>query len=310
MPMSPHSLTAPTDVMVYAEVIGDPIAQSKSPIIHKYWLEQLGLCGDYRRTLVPEGRLADALESRRADPDWLGCNVTIPHKRHAAALVDQLDDLAEAIGAINCIVPMEGGLFGTNSDVDGIAAVLADVPLEGRKTAIIGAGGSARAAVAYLAARQAGEIQLLVRDPKKAGPLLDLAPERIRIANLDSASAALDGAAAIINATQLGMTGCPAMPLDLLQAVARHSGDATLFDMVYDPLETAFLRTGRDGGARVIGGLTMLVGQAARAFELFFGAKAPPVDDLLHDHLLTTGRYDSTHLGYNLGSQSLTSACS
>src|SRR5258708_20271081 len=94
----------------YAEVIGDPIAQSKSPIIHKYWLERLKLAGDYRRTFVPKGSLADHLSARRDDPDSLGCNITIPHKENAPTLGNRLDPQTAAIRAQNFLLPAPDGL--------------------------------------------------------------------------------------------------------------------------------------------------------------------------------------------------------
>jgi shikimate dehydrogenase len=274
----------------YAEVIGDPIAQSKSPIIHKYWLERLKLAGDYRRAFVPKGSLAGHLSARRDDPDWLGCNVTIPHKEDAVHLVDRLDPKAAAIGAVNCVVRVPDGLAGTNTDVDGVAAALDGTALEGAKSAIIGAGGGARAAVAYLASRNVANIVVVVRNPVNAAALREIAPETsLEIGHFGNAAALLDGAGAIVNASPLGMSSCPLMPDDLLAAVARHAARATVFDMVYDPIETRFLAAGRDAGAHGVDGLTMLIGQAAGAFELFFGGAPPPSDAELRG-LLVTGR--------------------
>jgi len=284
--------------MRYAEVIGDPIAQSKSPIIHKYWLDRLKLTRDYRRTLVSPDALAGFLEARRVDPDWLGCNVTIPHKESAAKLVDEIDETAKAIGATNCILPRAGGLWATNTDVDGIAAALDGVDLDARKAVIIGGGGAARAAIFYLAERRA-ETLVLVRNPEKAERLRNLDP-KIEIAALTTASTMIAGAVAIINASPLGMMGCPAMAPELLAAVARHAPGSTLLDMVYNPLETRFLAAGTEAGARVIDGLTMLIGQASRAFELFFGAKPPPTDERLRDILV--GNH-SSDWGYKQGSK-------
>ena len=283
----------------YAEVIGDPVAQSKSPAIHKFWLDRLKLSGDYRRTHVPRGTVADFLRERRSDPDWLGCNVTIPHKVDAADLVDQLDEKARAIGAVNCVVSRRSGLFGTNTDIEGVGAGLDGTALEGAKAAIIGGGGASRAATAYLASRGVSELLILVRDPQKAEPLRAIAPAiRVIVAPIDTARDSLEGSAAIINATQLGMTGYAQMSGDLIDGVARHACGVTLFDMVYEPIETRFLATGREAGGTVVDGLTMLIGQAARAFELFFGAKAPPPDERLRS-LLIRGRSDPVDLGYN-----------
>lgn len=272
--------------MRYAEVIGDPIAQSKSPLIHRYWLKQLDLDGDYRRTQVRSDNLADYLYEKRDDPPWLGCNVTIPHKEHAARLVDQLDPAAEAIGAVNCVIPRDGGLFGTNTDVDGIAVALSGSPLGSRKAVVIGSGGAARAAVAYLAGRALANITILARDPSKAEALRSLARRTpFDVAPLGYARSAVEGASLIANATQMGMTGCDEMPDGLLADIATAASGATLFDMIYNPPETPFLAMGRHRGARVVDGLTMLIGQAARAFELFFGASPPEPDAALRDLL-------------------------
>jgi shikimate dehydrogenase len=274
--------------MRYAEVIGDPIEQSRSPLIHKFWLEQSGLTGDYRRTRVPGEELAGYFRDRRSDPDWRGCNVTIPHKENVLAHLDELEPHAAAIGAVNCVVRSARGLIGYNTDIDGIAEALDDVVLEGRKVAMIGGGGAARAAVACLASRRVGEVAILVRDPKKAEALRSLAAgTSCEIAHLESAEAMFDGAVVMINASPLGMAGCPEMPAKLLAAATRYAAAATLFDMVYEPVETPFLAGGRQAGGRTVDGLTMLVGQARKAFELFFGELPPHFDAALRD-LLTT----------------------
>ena len=275
--------------MIYAEVIGDPIAQSKSPLIHKYWLGRLQIEGDYLKTRVAPAELGDFVLRRRADPNWRGCNVTIPHKQTIMSLLDRLDPVAEAIGAVNCVMPEGGALVGYNTDIDGVAVALDSTGLEHRKAVVIGAGGGARAVVAFLARRHAS-IVVLARNLPKAEELRELAP--IKILPFDSAELAFAGAAAIINATPLGMAGADPMPLPLLDAVRAHAEGANIFDMVTTPEQTAFLATGRDGGGRTVDGLTMLIGQAARAFELFFAAPPPAPDQRLRD-LLTTDRRNS-----------------
>ena len=271
----------------FAEVIGDPIAQSKSPLIHKHWLHVLGIEGDYFRTRVETASLSAFLAERRTDPDWRGCNVTVPHKETIVPCLDELDASASAVGAVNCVVPRNDRLIGVNTDVDGIAAALAATELEGGQVILIGAGGAARAAVAYLAGRAAAEITVLARDPKKAESLRGLAPRNaFRFLEMADDRAPSDPAA-IINASPLGMTGCPPMPENLLSAIDNRATGATVFDMVYNPLETPFLSAGRSAGGHAVDGLTMLIGQAAKAFELFFGKAAPPPDQRLRD-LLTT----------------------
>ncbi len=285
----------------FAEVIGDPVSHSLSPLIHRYWLQALGLSGDYRATGVQRSALARFFEERRTDPLWRGCNVTIPHKETAAALVDQLDPVARIIGAINCVVAGAGGLTGYNTDVDGVAAALDTTPLEGRTVAMIGGGGAARAVVAYCARRQAGRLIVLARDPIKARTLAAIQPDlEVEVRPLGDAGPALMGVSAIINASPLGMLGSPPMPGDLLDAIGRAAERAVLFDMVYKPVGTSFLAAGAsflaagDGRSpRVVGGLTMLVGQARRAFELFFGAATPADERALRDLLATASEHSS-----------------
>lgn len=270
----------------FAEVIGDPIAQSKSPLIHRRWLQLLDIEGDYLRSRVEADGLSDFLAGRRSDADWRGCNVTIPHKEAIIPLLDELDTSAAAVGAVNCLVPGNGRLTGYNTDVDGIAAALDGTEFEEREAIVIGAGGAARAAVAYLSGRNIASITVMARDPKKAEPLRDLAT-RSAFQSLDFDGEASENPAAIINASPLGMQGSPEMPDSLLAMVSLRAGRATVFDMVYNPLETAFLAAGRNAGARTVDGLTMLIGQAERAFDLFFGQPPPHPDPQLRD-LLTT----------------------
>ena len=268
----------------FAEVIGQPIDQSKSPIIHKYWLDRLQIEGDYLRAEVAAGELHDFLERRRSDPDWRGCNVTIPHKENVITWLDRLDPGSRAIGAVNCIVPEGAALVGHNTDIEGVAAALNSAELRGQKAVLIGAGGGARAVVAYLANRSVGNIAVVARNPGRAGALLALAPDTaMDIMDFGRADLALGGAAAIINASPLGMKGADPMPQSLLDAVLRHAAGAILFDLVTTPFQTDFLAAGQAGGGLAVDGLTMLVGQAARAFELFFKAPAPaPRRDLRH----------------------------
>lgn len=270
----------------FAEVIGDPVAQTKSPPIHRHWLAALGLRADYRATRVERSGLAGFLAARRADPDWRGCNVTIPHKQAVPALLERLDPGAAAIGAVNCIVPDRDGLSGYNTDIDGVAAALGGAAIGGRKAALIGGGGGARAALRYLVDAGAAEVSILVRDPERAR---HLAQERIRILPFEQCDSALRGAAAIVNATPLGMAGAPPMPQPLIACVRRNAAGATLLDMVYSPLETAFLAAGRAGGGTAVDGLVMLVGQARAAFRLFFGEEPPPGDEAVRALIAASG---------------------
>lgn len=272
----------------YAEVIGDPVAQSKSPLIHRRWLRQLGLDGDFRATRVPAEELPAFLRERVRDPDWRGCSVTIPHKERVIPWLAALDPKAREIGAVNCIAPAAGGLIGRNTDVDGVAAALEDAQLRGGKAVLIGAGGSARAALRYFAERGAAEVAILARDPDKAAHFArDDERGRILITPIEACGEAFEGARVIVNASPLGMAGAPLMPVRLLDGVAANARGATLLDMVYKPVRTDFLETGEANGGRAVDGLVMLVGQARAAFETFFGRPAPAADPALR-HLLAT----------------------
>lgn len=263
----------------YAEVIGDPVAHSLSPAMHRAWLAELGLDADYRATRVPAAALADHLVRRRGDPDWRGCNVTLPHKRAVLPLLDHVEPGARRVGAVNCVHRGPHGLHGSNSDIDGVAAALDGVDLAGAKVTLIGAGGAARAALDYLARRRVDLVALLLRNPAKAAALRSAGPgPRVELWPLDRCDGAMSGARAIVNASPLGMEGAAPMPPAVLACLAAHAPDTVMFDMVYRPLDTAFLATARESGAATIDGLDMLVGQARAAFRLFFGRSAPAGD--------------------------------
>lgn len=270
----------------YAEVIGDPIAHSKSPLIHRHWLAQLGLDGDYRAVRVAPGELEDYLRERRGDTGWRGCNVTIPHKEAIIPLLARRQPSARAAGAVNCVVPGLHGPTGHNTDVIGVAAALDAAQLGGRKAVMIGAGGAARAALRYFVGRRLGTLAIAVRDPEKAAQFAGQhAGTQVEVLAMNDCRGAFGGAAAIVNASPLGMAGAPPMPAALLDCVAAHARGATVFDMVYQPLKTRFLEVGEAHGGRPVDGLTMLIGQARPAFELFFGHDAPRDDKRLRDLL-------------------------
>jgi shikimate dehydrogenase len=255
----------------YAEVIGDPIAHSKSPLIHKFWLNKLGIEADYSACHVKPDALADYLAQRRQDINWRGCNVTLPHKMNVIAQLDAISSLAARVGAVNTVLhTSQGGLEGENTDVPGFAEPLAGCKFN--RIAIIGAGGAARAVLAGLAGRQIECVTILNRDIAKAEKLIT------EFGMLGTAQP-LDGQAPeadlLVNASSLGMRGQP--PLPGVQALV--AGCAIVYDLVYAPLETDLLAAARSQGRATIDGLTMLIGQAAEAFCLFFGQPAPREHD-------------------------------
>jgi len=262
----------------YAEVIGDPIAHSKSPSIHKFWLEKLGLEGDYRAVRIAAGALPAYFASRRPDPDWRGCNLTMPLKTLAAGEVDRTTEEARRAAAINCVTIAGGRLIGTNTDIAGIAATLSPFQIY-RQACIIGAGGAAGAAAAALGQRGIGDIRIVARSPDRARGALALAGVPLKFYSIGEAEQAMAGAEIIVNATPLGMAGKTAMPAKLLEALTGAHPDALVTEMVYSPLETPFLRRAEALGFGRFDGLDVLIGQARQAFRLFFGIGPRPGDD-------------------------------
>ncbi|MBB5711124.1 shikimate dehydrogenase [Sphingomonas xinjiangensis] len=253
----------------YAEVIGDPIAQSKSPLIHGFWLKALGIDAEYRATHVtPEG-LADYFATRAADPAWRGCNITLPHKIAALDHVDDRGSVRDSIGAINTVIRGEdGALIGTNTDAGGFYAPIAGLELEGQHAVVIGAGGAARAILFALSRVGIGRVTILNRNVLKAAALLARFGIKGDAVPLGSP---LPPAELLVNASALGMVGQPPLDLDLSPL----PGDAVVYDAVYAPLETDLLAQARERDLDTVDGLEMLVGQAALAFEMFFGAEPP-----------------------------------
>ena len=255
----------------YAEVIGHPISHSKSPLIHKFWLDRLGIVAHYRATDIAPDKLADYFAERREDEAWRGCNITIPHKVAALEHVADPGEIRNSIGAINVVFRSETGvLTGTNSDAGGFYGPIADVPLVGETVAVIGSGGAARAVLFALAQADVGEVVILARNALRAAGLLAHFGLKGRVLPMD---ARLPDATLLVNASPLGMKGQEPLNLDLSPL----PDDALVYDLVYAPIETMLLKAARARQLETVDGLEMLVGQAAIAFELFFGA--PPPND-------------------------------
>jgi len=260
----------------YAEVIGDPIAHSKSPTIHGFWLAKLGIDADYRACHVRPEELAGYFARRREDANWRGCNVTIPHKEKVQPFLDEIDAKARAIGAVNTVYRDERGrLVGTNTDVDGVGEALGDLDLEGQEVCVIGAGGAARAAFAALAQRRCAPVFVIARNPDKARKVIDAFDMFGVTVPFEAGTPAFCEAMLLINATQLGMTGQEPMPGFVLSELSELAEGALVFDMVYAPLETDLLAAARRKGFATADGLVMLIGQAASAFARFFGQTPP-----------------------------------
>lgn len=253
-------------------VIGDPIEHSLSPIMHRKWFADFGWSHHYQAFRVKRDDLKQAVDGLRA-LGAKGFNVTIPHKVAIMPLLDEIDDEARALGAVNTVIQADGRLLGTNTDGLGFIESLKEknVSYAGADVLILGAGGAARA-VGLSLARHAGRVDVAGRTLEKAEALAhDIAKTTASAAyTLERAAARLDGYRLIINATPVGMTpNIDAAPLSL----ERISDQATCIDLIYRPLETRFMKEARQKGARVLNGLPMLIHQGALAFERWFGRR-------------------------------------
>jgi shikimate dehydrogenase len=280
----------------YAEVIGDPIVQSKSPKIHNFWLGKLGISAEYRACHVRTEELADYFRVRNADTDWRGCNVTMPHKQAVMALLDGLAAEAERIGAVNTIVKRGHHLEGHNTDGVGFMEPLR--PLTAGKryrlAHLVGSGGAAKAIADALYEAQFTIISIS-RNPEKANReigryvrdkdlLLPLEWLNQPVSERDQKSREADVLDVFVNASPLGMAGHPALELNFDRLFANE----IVYDIVTHPLDTDLLARARAAGFPTIDGLAMLIGQAAAAFETFFGVAAPRRYDAELRALLTS----------------------
>ncbi len=290
----------------YAEVIGDPIAHSKSPLIHNFWLQKLGIDAEYRACHVRADELADYFTRRRGDAEWRGCNVTMPHKREALNLSDEFDSVAsDNLEAANTITRTDQGLKAWNTDVFGVICGLEPhVPqVDGERpfspktsrVQIIGAGGASQAAIAAAYRLDLNNIELFNRSVESARKvaaksmvsrkdvfaLTELGPWPGGREN--HIYGKRDCRYVIINASALGMAGNPSVPIDLDE----YPADTIVFEMVYHPRETSLLHEARRRSFTTIDGLEMLIGQASLAFLMFFGQPAPNHADAELRALLT-----------------------
>ncbi len=263
-----------------AGVMGWPVMHSRSPQMHNYWFEQQGLTGTYVPLAIEPGTLGPAL--RALHPlGFAGCNLTIPHKQDAMAIVDEVDEVARRIGAISCVVVRpDGSLFGTNNDWLGFIGNLKQQQPDWRAdkgpAAVIGAGGGARAICYGLMREGAPEIRLINRTVERAEAIADEFRGPIRALSWDERHDALDGTATVVNTTSLGMEGQPDLDLRL----DRLPKAALATDIIYTPLETPFLAAARERGNSTVNGLGMLLHQGIPAWKMWFGIEPTVTDEL------------------------------
>ncbi len=263
-----------------AGVIGWPVAHSRSPKLHGYWLRQHGIEGAYLPMPVRPGDIPAALRGLAA-LGFAGCNVTVPHKEVALATVDTLDPIARRIGAVNLVVVQpDHSLHGSNTDAFGFLENLRErVPgwrADAGPAVVLGAGGSARAVVAGLCDAGCPQVRLLNRTRERAEALAAELGGPVQVLEWDTRATALDGAALLVNSTTQGMHSQPALDIDLAALPAA----AVVTDLVYVPLQTPLLAAARARGNVAVDGLGMLLHQARPSFAAWFGVMPEVTSEL------------------------------
>jgi shikimate dehydrogenase len=256
---------------IKAFLLGWPLGHSLSPVLHGFWLAEHGIAGSYAAVPVaPEG-LADFMRSMAA-AGWTGGNVTIPHKEKALALAGRADATARAIGAANTLWIESGRICASNTDAHGFVASL-DQECPGWRgngvALVLGAGGAARAVIHALQRQGMERIHVCNRTPRRAAELAAHFGQPCLGHGLDEVAGLLPSAGLLVNTTSLGMGGQPQFALDLAPA----RDDLTVCDIVYAPPVTHLLAQAKARGLRAVGGLGMLMHQAAPGFERWFGVK-------------------------------------
>ncbi len=269
-----------------AGVIGSPIAHSKSPKLHGYWLNRYGLAGHY----IPMNIAPDDLEETlRALPKagFVGLNVTIPHKEKVLAIADLVTDRAALMGAANTLVfRSDGSIHADNTDgygfIENLRQGAPDWEAGSGPAAVIGAGGAARAVIAALIDNGAPEVRLSNRTKMRSEALRQEFGVKVQVYDWVQAGNMFEGATTVVNTSSLGMVGKPEMriPLDGV------SPDAVVTDLVYTPMDTKLLVEARKIGCRTVDGLGMLLHQAAPGFERWFGVR-PDVDEAARQAVLS-----------------------
>ena len=273
------------DKIPLAGVIGAPIAHSRSPQLHQHWLASLGIAGYYIPMHVETEDLETALRSL-PKLGFVGVNITVPHKERALELADDVSACANRIGAANTLTfGADGTVSADNTDAYGFAQNLRQSAPDWQPdlgpTVLFGAGGAARAVIVALLDAGAPEIRIANRTRSRAEALKERFGDRVTVVDWDHASESLEGATTVVNTTSLGMTGQAPWPVPL----DRLCRDAVVTDLVYAPLETAFLSAARARGCHCVDGLGMLLHQGVPGFERWFGIR-PQVGSATRDAVL------------------------
>lgn len=258
-------------IVPVAGVVGDPVAHSLSPLIMSTWLDWHGLEGRYEAIEIRPDHFRSGIDELRS-AGYRGVNVTLPHKEAAFSIADEVSEGARHIRAANLLRFEDSRLHADNTDVFGIRCALEELECDpARPVVLVGAGGAARAALHVLIEDGFSQIRILNRTRERAQALLDTMQVDGQVYDMNDPDVAVYQAGLVINATSLGMTGQPALEIDL----SGLDQDAGIFDMVYTPLKTDLLLSAEARNHRTVEGLTMLIAQARPSFQAFFGLEAP-----------------------------------
>ena len=257
--------------MKKAAVIGYPIDHSWSPDIHNLWLKENETSGEYKKIKVEPKDLKNFILAA-GNAGYLGLNITVPFKEQASGICDELSDISKKLGAVNLITFRDGKIFGDNTDGEGfISSILNKLPnlsFENNNFAILGAGGAAKSIAYALLGQKAKKIIIINRDLTKAKKLSEKIGQTAVAYSLTDIKKGLKKTTFLINATSMGMTGGP-MPIKI--GLGAHPSILCFVDIVYNPGITKFMQEASLAGIKVIGGIGMLINQAAPSFEAFYG---------------------------------------
>lgn len=265
--------------MIKSCVIGFPIKHSRSPLIHGYWLKSLGINGTYEKLEVSPSDLPAFLRGLPTS-SYVGCNITLPHKEVAANLVDHVDDRGRKTGSINTVYVRDGKTWATSTDGEGFVANirwrLPGYDFAGKRVLVLGAGGSARAIIDELLRSEVGEISLANRTVSRAKTVAEVLDCSIKTLSLTEVGSVLPAVDLVVNTTSAGIADDSGLAIDFGSLPKA----AVVTDINYVPLLTPFLHSAKDNGISTVPGLGMLLHQAVRGFELWFGVRPAVTEDL------------------------------
>ena len=272
------------DTIKKAAVIGWPIKQSKSPLIHGYWVDQHGINGSYEAIALSPDDFVSGIRELVAQ-GYRGCNVTIPHKESVLNLADSISERAKAIGAANTLVFKDGQIIADNTDgigfINNLKQGAPNWNAASGTAVVLGAGGAARAIVYSLLLEGAPKVIIANRTMGKARQLAEFFGDKVRAIPLDKIAGVLAETQTLVNTTSLGMVGQPQLKID----ISSLPKTVLVTDIVYNPLKTKFLEQAESLGLRTVDGLGMLLHQAVPGFEAWFGVR-PNVDTTLRQIVL------------------------